>query len=699
MLRYALTILLSAFLLFQVQPLIARYILPWFGGSPTVWTTCLLFFQVVLLLGYLYAHVFSTLIFPKKQAVLHAVFLLISLVSLPIIPSAAWKQLDQSNPTMNILALLAITVGAPYLLLSTTGPLVQRWFSLDRPGVSPYRLYALSNFGSLAALLTYPLLFEPLMSLATQATCWSISYALFSLLSILCAWSLFRTQPAESTTASLEEVPADAPERTDDSRPGFLIGLMWLALAACPSVLLLATTNQICQEVAVVPFLWVVPLGLYLLSFIIAFDNSRWYIRPIWFGLMLLGIFGALYCLNHPIEVSMPSQVAIFSAVLFACAMTCHGELAVSRPSPKYLTWFYLMIALGGALGGVSVALIAPRIFGYYWELHLGLLACLGISFVALSRVWFKKDLPRRVYVAGNLFGAVILLGFSVEFYKQAEKFDKPGLIRKRNFYGVASVMVLNSSRGKVKLLSNGRVQHGVQLQREDQRDVPTCYYTRDSGVGAALEFHPKRKVADGQTQLRVGVIGLGVGTVAAFGQPGDEMRFYEINPQVIEFAQQEFTFLADSAAETSVVLGDARAQLEHELATSGSQKFDVLVIDAFTGDGIPMHLLTRECLQLYAEHLQPDGILAFHITNHFLDLRLLVKALVEEAGYTAILAQNISPPSEQYLFSSTWVLASNNDAFFQQSEVAKRGIAWPVDSHSPSVWTDDFGSLIPVLK
>ena len=706
MFRYALTILLSAFLLFQVQPLIARYILPWFGGSPTVWTTCLLFFQMVLLLGYLYAHLLSTLVSRRTQTILHAFFLLVSLASLPIIPAFAWKQTGEMNPTFSILALLALTVGVPYLLLSTTGPLVQRWFSLARPGASPYRLYALSNVGSLAALLTYPVLFEPLMTLQTQAISWSVCYALFVLMSILCAWSVFHSDLSEVSSESsvlpssleAEENIARASE-TVSQKPGVIDGVMWLLLAACPSLLLLATTNQICQEVAVVPFLWILPLSLYLLSFIIAFDNSRWYFRPLWFGLMLLGMYGALQCLNHPVEISMPNQIAIFSGALFACAMTCHGELAASRPSPKYLTLFYLMIAVGGALGGVFVALLAPRLFSHYWELHFGLLASLAVSIVAVSRVAFAKKPPIRVFVMGNVVGAVVLLGFSIEFYKHTQKYNSPGSISARNFYGVASIMLVNSNRGKAKRLNNGRVQHGVQFLRESDRNVPTCYYTRESGVAAALDFHPNRREEGEPASLHVGVIGLGVGTVAAYGQPGDRMRFYEINPQVIEFAQENFSFLADSQADVSVVLGDARTKLEEELSELGSQEFDVLVIDAFTGDGIPMHLLTRECLQLYAKHLKPDGILAFHVTNHFLDLRLLVRALVEEAGYESVLTRNISPPGESYFFSSVWVLASKNPRFFQQREVSRLRTTWPVDSHPPHVWSDDYGSLLQVLK
>ena len=360
MLRFGVTIVLSAFLLFQVQPLIGKYILPWFGGGPAVWTTCLLFFQLVLLVGYAYAHWSSSRLSPRAQSSVHLVLLAGSLLVLPIAPSPLWKPLPEDPPTAQILLLLTATVGLPYLLLSSTAPLVQKWFSESLPGRSPYRLYSLSNAGSLLALLTYPFLFEPWLALRNQVLSWSIAYGVFVVLS---GWSAFRAGFVDSAPKSVPDSPKDGDSKNAGRPPSAVTIALWVAFSAVGATLLLATTNQMCQEIAVVPFLWVVPLAIYLLTFIISFDSERWYDRRVFGFLVGASAAASLSALSAGLHIQLSVHIIAYSIALFACCMCCHGELAKMKPDPSHLTLFYLMMSAGGALGGIFTALIAPRIF------------------------------------------------------------------------------------------------------------------------------------------------------------------------------------------------------------------------------------------------------------------------------------------------------------------------------------------------
>jgi hypothetical protein len=692
---YAVTIFLSAFLLFQVQLIIAKYVLPWFGGSPSVWNTCLLLFQLLLLSGYLYAHVVSTRLTPSSQTRLHLVFLFASLSVLavmalqwpsPITPGAAWKPAPGGSQEWHVILLLVVSVGFPFLVLSTTGPLLQVWLSRAQPG-SPYRLYALSNAGSLLGLLSYPFLEERFLLLRTQALLWSGGYALFLLAYAVCAWVL---QRYSSTAHSASIAVSNAAEK-----PKKAIQALWLAFAACATAMLLATTNLICQEIAVIPLLWVLPLCVYLLTFIICFGNERWYRRSIFYLLYALAFFAALIILSAPAQAAphILVEISVFCMALFAVCMVCHGELVKRKPAPDFLSTFYLTIAAGGALGSILVVLVAPRIFQRFWEFQLGLLFCgiLLLTIVLLNKAsWFYKRPSLRVV----LYAA--LLAFLFQGYNYAITLFRPEAgariaFRDRNFFGVKTGMQDHFGNW----LMHGRTRHGVQLSDPAVHDEPTLYYKRLSGVGLILDRYPTTIEGGGKRRaLRIGVVGLGAGTVAAYGHLGDYFRFYEIDPQVVALSLGQkpwFSFVQDSAATIDIVMGDARLSLEREAATGHLQKFDVLVLDAFSSDSIPMHLLTKEAMALYLRHLNgPNSVIAFHLSNRSLDLRPVADGLSREYRMTSV---EVEQPG-----FSVWVLASANPYMMNFPELQKRSKPVTV-SHAVPLWTDEYSNLFNVLK
>lgn len=706
---YALTILLSSFLLFQVQPLIGKYILPWFGGSPAVWTTCMLSFQVMLLAGYAYAHLIARWLRPYRQGLLHGALLAISLLLLPIIPAEAWKPTGEQLPTWQILGLLAVTIGGPYVLLSSTGPLLQSWFARTHPGRSPYRLYALSNAGSLAALVSYPFVVEPALTLTGQAWTWSVCFMVFAALCGLCAWGIFRWEGSQPGIEPGETAPqnpdaGDAAgqhsDETDPARPDWPTVLLWLALTACGSVVLLATTNQMCQDVAVVPFLWVLPLALYLVTFIICFDGPRWYRRS-WYGTFLvLAEVGATIVLFQSVLVDLWIQIVAYSVVLFACCMVCHGELVRLKPAPRHLTGFYLAMALGGALGGAFTTLLAPLLFTAYWEYHVGLAACCGLLLVVVFRdhCWPLYDgRPRWAWAILLLAFAGLITGLATH----AMQDSKSGLVRLRNFYGVLQVIRRPDEDNQglpYLLLRHGRINHGFQYLGDEQRGWATSYYGPQTGVGLAINHHPKRLSGGQRGNLRIGVVGLGVGTLAAYGEPGDLVRFYEINPDVIRLSQEHFTYRQDSLAEVEVVLGDARVSLERELRKGRPGRFDVLVVDAFSSDAIPVHLLTRQCFEVYRKHLNEDGILAVHVSNRYLDLGPVVQRLADELAREAILVDT-DDDDPWGVDAARWVLVTGNRLFLDDQAVHSAVEPWPEGEVLPAVWTDDFSNLFEVLS
>ncbi|MGH9365524.1 MAG: hypothetical protein ACRD1B_09735, partial [Thermoanaerobaculia bacterium] len=541
------SVFLGGFLLFLIEPLIAKAILPWFGGSAAVWVTCLVFFQSALLLGYLYADLMSRRLSPRRLVLLHVTLLLLSLFLLPLAPRASWRPQPGDDPTFRILGLLTASIGLPFLLLSATSPLVQTWYARRRPGSQPYHLFALSNFASLAALLSYPLLLEPRLSLHAQSLLWSILFVVFAAVCSVAAW-MGRRDPA---------APA-VPTEHHTARPSMRTWLLCLGLSACGSMLLLSVTNYILLNVAPVPLLWVLPLALYLLTFTLAFSRRKLYSR--WLVVRLLAV--ALGSLGYAIYDSQYTNsiqvgVPLFGIGLFLCCFFCHGELYRLKPEPARLTSFYLVISLGGALGAILIGLVAPHVFTNIYELPATLLLT---ALLALAVLWPEGWLPRAFWAAAAVAMAIV-------FVLNIRSYERNAIVRVRSFYGALRVTRrVEGDNQPIRALLHGTIRHGAQFQSPSLHMQPTTYYGPDSGAGLALRF-----CCDGSR--RVGVIGLGAGTLAAYGKPGDSFRFYEINPQVIELARSSFTFLGDSPAQIDVALGDARLSLERE----PPQQFDVL--------------------------------------------------------------------------------------------------------------------------
>jgi SAM-dependent methyltransferase len=679
MLLYAATIFVSAFLLFLVQPVMAKQILPWFGGSAAVWTTCLVFFQTALLAGYAYSDLVVRRLAPRVQIRLHTALLLLSLVVLPIVPALHWKPTGAENPSWLILGMLATTIGLPYFLLSTTSPLVQAWFAMARPGASPYRLFALSNLASMLALVGYPFLLEPWSPTRWQALGWSASYALFAGLCAVAGWSSLKRAPGEEYTPASRETEPAPDTNADEPPPATARQVLWCALAATGSMLLLAVSNHITQNVAAVPLLWIVPLALYLLTFILCFDGKGWYRRETFLATLAAGLGVMAWTLADPkLTHDLAIQTGVFCVGLFLACMFCHGELVRLKPAPRYLTRFYLMISLGGALGSALVGLVAPLVMPAYFELAGGLVIA------ALLLLWQV----RRAHVVFSALAVGALLVTAGCTIWSIREFYNNTIVATRNFYGVLRVQEFgNSDSSQRRSLIHGTILHGTQYVAPEFRRQPTTYYGSSSGIGRVLEL-----LNPSMTPHKVGVIGLGTGTLAVYGAVDDVYRFYEINPAVLAIAQRDFTYLQDSDATIELALGDARLTLERE----PKQDFDVLAIDAFSSDAIPVHLITSEALAIYQRHMKPGGIIAFHVTNRFIDLIPVVEALAHAHGMHAI---HIADEGEDSLTSrSDWVLLSDSRELFDRPELADAATEI-VPRRDWRLWTDDFNNLLQVLK
>ena len=667
MILYATAIFLGAFLLFLVQPIIAKQILPWFGGSAAVWATCMVFFQMVLLVGYAYADFTTRRLTPKRQAILHVTLLVLSLLVLPITPDVAWKPQGEENPSWRILGLLTLTIGLPYFILSTTSPLLQAWFA-RRFHIVPYRLFALSNLASLLALLAYPVAVEPWVTTYVQSIAWSVCYALFV---VLCAYAAISSARAESlaAVAPVAETVAEPPPRP-------LRQLTWLMLAAMASFLLLAFTNHICQNVASLPFLWILPLSLYLATFILCFDHPRWYRRNVF--LLLAAVLLPLMAWYSD-SLNLKVVVPMYLAGLFVCCMFCHGELTLLKPAPRYLTRYYLMISLGGAIGGLLVGLVAPYVLTGYFELAIGLIACALLLLYRTFRMAWWAMLVSAGVVGATAYGA----GKAVDYQIANSR------IMMRNFYSVLKTRETEEPT-PFRSLVHGGIMHGGQLMSPQYRLRPSSYFGTSSGYGRMFASLP-------DTPRRVGVIGLGAGSIIAYARKGDTFRFYEINPQVVDVANREFTFMQDTPAKIEVVLGDGRLSLERE----PGQQFDVLAMDAFSGDSIPMHLLTRQAMEIYLRHLKPGGVLAFQATNRFINIAPIVASLAAEFGLAAVLVTDF-PENEEgpnyWTASTDQVLVTTNRKLLEADPI--HSVATEI-SVPPGfrVWTDDFNNLLRVLK
>jgi SAM-dependent methyltransferase len=649
-----------------VQPIIAKQILPWFGGSAGVWTTCLVFFQSILLAGYAYAD-WTTRLGPRRQALLHVGLLALSLLSLPILAASGWKPQGDEQPILHILLLLAGTIGLPYFLLSTTTPLLQAWYWRRFRTVVPYRLFALSNLASLIALLGFPVLFEPVFDLKALGWGWSFLFAGFALLCAGTAWlSMNGFELAEKAEPAMHQGLSVKPQ------------LRWLALAAMGSVMLLAVTNHITQNISSVPFLWVLPLALYLVSFILAFDHPRWYLRPVYIAALVLLLPAMAYAIP---SLDLQLAAPLYLVGLFVSCMVCHGELARLKPDPRHLTRFYLMISLGGALGAVLVAIVAPIVLSGYFELGIALVA-LGLL-VSLRLRKFTRAAAVLVTVV-----SLVLVGRGALEYMDGVR------VMERDFYGVVRT-VDHPIPVPYRSMYHGAIMHGGQLLGDSFRNTPSDYFGPGSGYGRVFasmrEMRPKKP-------LEVGIIGLGAGVVAAWMRPGDTLVFYEISPRVIEIARREFTFLQDTSAKTEVVLGDGRLSLEREPA----RRYDVLGVDAFSGDSIPMHLVTREAMAIYLKHLKPDGVIVFQATNRFIDLLPVVKRLAAEFGLEAMNVPDLPEDAGDgpgYWYSSTdQIVVTRNRALLDWPRIAEAAESID-DRPGLPTFTDAHHNLLRILK
>jgi SAM-dependent methyltransferase len=622
------------------------------------------------LLGYLYADVTSRKLSPLRQSQLHIALLLLALFSLPIAPRFLQAHRPGGDPASAILLLLTISIGLPFVLLSATSPLAQVWYARTSVRRDPYHLFSLSNVASLLALLSYPLLIEPHISAHRQAHLWSALFMIFVLLCAAAAWF-----------ARAGAVPiAGAQSKQDEIEPAPTLRerLLWLGLAACSSMLLLSITNKLLEDVAPVPLLWVLPLALYLLTFALAFSRRVYYWRGVAVRFLAVALGSLGYAIYEPMYTeSVQVSVPVFCIALFLCCWFCHGELALRRPASPYITSFYLMISLGGALGAIFVGLAAPHLFTAIYELPLALIL---VALLAVAALWPQGWLIRLFWVATAASMVLVLA-------RNVRDFDKDTIVQVRSFYGALRVREFrNWLKEPYRTLYNGKIEHGAQYVNSPASLLPTTYYAPNSGVGLALAHCCANA-------KRVGAIGLGAGTLAAYGKTSDYFRFYEINPQVVAIAKSSFSYLRDSPARIDIVLGDARLSLQNEVP----QEFDVLAVDAFSGDAIPVHLLTREAFALYLRHLKPDGVLAVHTSNSYLNLPPVVQLLASEAGCEAQMITN-DDDHRKLIDSSDWVLVTRNRHFLDSidSTVMIEPISVPPGLRA---WTDDFNNLFQILR
>ena len=667
---FAIAILLGAFLIFQVQPIISKCVLAWFGGTPAVWTTCMLFFQVLLFGGYLYAHFLTHWFAPKQQALIHGVLIAVALLALPIQPTDVWKPTVSEEPIFFLLGLLLVHVGLPYFVLSSTGPLVQAWLSLQTNDKGVYRLYALSNVGSLVALLSYPFCVEPTMSVASQSLAWTLMFVVYAGVQGWLLATLFQS----TITKNVEIVESESAAPTWNTR------LAWGGLAAFASMMLLAITNHVCQDIAVIPFLWVLPLSLYLVSFIICFDRPTWYL-PKSYGALLLVIlishklFGSTAFLS-----TLPMEIAYYMAVLFLICMLSHGEVARLKPETRHLTQYYAFMSGGGAVGGVFVGFVCPQIFNTYFELTAGFCIAWAIAFVIFSSYpgWSSREISLpRLSKFSTLATFIVLVSLTLGASRKSS--DK--VINKRSFFGV--LQVIQTEKGPH--LVHGRTLHGYQPMAPNDR-LPTCYYGYQSGVGRLLSSRNDRPI-------KVGVVGLGIGTLANYGKAGDEYEFIEINPDCIALAQTWFTCLSGSEADVTVTQGDGRLVLERNDST-----YDILVLDAFSSDGIPAHLLSVEALNLFESKLAKGGAIAIHTTNLHLNVAPVVHRLAQEVG---LISREVVAPGDKATHSqdSQWVLISRSEAIFDHEKLHSAAKPDPATVNAAPLWTDQYHDLFSILK
>ena len=748
---FTLTTFLSAFLLFQVQLIVGKHILPWFGGTAAVWTTSLLVYQLLLLAGYFYSHGLISRLTSKNQVLLHSAVLLTAMFLVIVLtvfwpsavtPGASWKPSVSTNPALQVVSVILVATGLPFFVLSTTSPLLQGWYARLGGGGQTYRLYAVSNAGSLLALLTFPFILEPGFHLTALGKAWSVFFLCFAGGCAMCArWA------SGIMASSFEPMRTETSPR---SNQGLLTQMLWFLLPACASSLLLASTNLLCQEVTSIPLLWVLPLSVYLITFILCFASSRWYPRGLFQPLFVLGAMAT--CVPLIFGGAFVGEAALVTITLFSAWMICHGELARLKPGIGDLTSFYLVISAGGAAGGIMVAVIAPVTFNSFIEFQLCLAAVVVLGLICLirdskswifdqrfiiplaisiemslcgyaARLWsadlYQFLLQMRFYPLVILVGVLAVLGSAMMGTSTAPR--KPGfrfvhltvgfivlslfvllyrstlplakvILSRRNFYGVIQVQQSKSGR----ILMHGRTLHGAQLNPPYER-VPTTYYGPQSGIGIVLSNHPRR--GDNMGSLRLGIVGLGAGTIAAYGQPGDYVRFYELDPAVANLslgAHPVFSFLRDSHAKISVAVGDARLLLEAELARGARQQFDVLVLDAFSGDAIPVHLLTKEAFDTYWQHVNPEsGLIAIHISSRHVNLWPVIFGIAKYYETPFVILNNIA---NDPFTTSSWVMLARRPETLSIQGLGPAILPSQVTDQS-MLWTDDRSDVFRLLR
>ncbi len=666
---YGTAIFLGAFLLFAVEPMAAKRLLPALGGSSAVWITCLVFFQTVLLLGYLYAHWLARRPSIRSAVLLHIALLvlaaaLLALISYPDLSRAS------THPLSAIFTTLTVTIGLPFLLLASTSPLLQIWLARRQQGKIPWKLFALSNAGSLLALGLYPTLIEPHFSLPHQRAAWGIGFALYAILGAVIAWRIRAAQPAPAGA-----IPQSAP------RSPLRTKLLWFLLPAVGAMQLCAVTSHLSQNIAAIPLLWILPLAVYLITFIAAFEVPFLYRRWLIVRLLVVMLASLGYILSKT-DVSLPIVIAVgfFLIELFLACFFCHAETYALRPaSPSEATLFYLLLAAGGAAGTIFIGIGCPLLFDANYDVAIAFLATAAI---AIPVTWPNGWPQRLLWTTGTALLLALVVMLHIVYARDT-------LVEERNFYGALRVQQSHvpPQAETVRTLFHGTIQHGTQWFAPEFRRTPTTYYAYDSGVGLAL------RLCCANRPRNIGVVGLGAGTLAAYGKPGDHIRFYEINPAVLPIAQNLFTYLRESPARITFVPGDARLSL----AAEPPQRFDVLAIDAFSGDAIPMHLLTTQAMRIYRRHLAPGGILAFHVSNQYVDLAPEVAELARAADMQCRLVDTGSNNSRGE-YRASWVLVTNNSEFLSQPEVVSS--AWLVlRKRGLYPWTDDRSSLLPLLQ
>ena len=661
----------------------ARMLLPAFGGTAAVWTTSIVFFQIALLIGYLYAHILRKYCTPMVAGIVHVAFMIVGLAFL------GFEQLRQaeasSTMVQEVFWQLARSIGLAFVGLSATSPLVQAWQNSTNQSTNTYRLYAWSNFGSLLALLSYPLIVER-FGLSLQSIFWTWMVWFYLFLIAVCVWSV------RTNRTWLDKLEPSA--HRAKSHP--LLFVVWLSLSAIASIMLVANTNVLCQEVASHPFLWVLPLVMYLLSLMLCFDGTGWYQRIVYLPSFAVTVFAAVLLHHLGPKAGLLFQATGFSLLTFFGGMICHGELYKLKPTGEQLTTFYLAMSLGGAMGGVFAAVVAPRIFSTYFEFHVALLACLAITAGLMIFEWLYRGQNRGEDNSYAMYGGVFVAAIaalpvvcSLMFFTNRE-FQPELSFRARNEYGVVSV----TEQDGLRKMINGQTHHGGQYVDESRQQVPFAYYSSGSGVSVAFDYlrtAPKtdllmtNKMANKNQGLNVGIIGLGTGAMLAYQQPGDQFKFYEINP-LSEFAAREyFDYLTP---EIEVVIGDGRKQLQLESDRGIGNGFDVLFVDAFTSDSIPTHLLTLEAVDLYLQQAA-GGLLVFHITNRFVDLRPVLKAIADHHNLDSTMIEH---ENLEFDLQTRWVLMWRSDPLdIQPAPEWQQGI-------EPVVWTDDKAPLFPVV-